>query len=65
MPATSKAQQKAMAIALAARKKEISPKDLYGAALEIYKSDMTNKEIEDFASTGHKSLQEHLTESLI
>ena len=43
MPAVSKKQKTAMCMALAARKG-----DLKGAALEIYNSDMTNKEIEDF-----------------
>lgn len=64
MPSTSKAQQQVMGMALAARRGEINPKDLTGAALEIYKSDMSTKDIEDFAKTKHKSLKEHLQESL-
>lgn len=48
MPATSKAQQRAMCMALAARKGDLEVSKLKGAALEIYKSKMTNKEIEDF-----------------
>ena len=48
MPATSKHQQRAMCMALAARKGDLEVSKLKGAALEIYKSDMTNKEIEDF-----------------
>ena len=48
MPAVSKEQQKAMCMALAARRGDLKVKDLKGAALEIYKSDMTDKQIEDF-----------------
>ena len=48
MPAVSKHQQRAMCMALAARKGDLEVSKLKGAALEIYKSDMTNKEIEDF-----------------
>lgn len=48
MPAKSKEQQTAMRMALAARRGDIEVSKLKGAALEIYKSDMTNKEIEDF-----------------
>ena len=48
MPAKSKEQQTAMRMALAARRGDIEISKLKGAALEIYKSDMTNKEIEDF-----------------
>ena len=48
MPATSKKQATAMRMALAARKGDLEVSKLKGAALEIYKSDMTNKEIEDF-----------------
>ena len=32
--------------------------------LDIVDGDMTNKEIEDFASTPHKSLPQHLKESM-
>lgn len=48
MPAKSKEQQTAMRMALAARRGDLEVSKLKGAALEIYKSDMTNKEIEDF-----------------
>jgi len=64
MPAVSKSQQAAMGMALAARKGEMKVSDLKGAALEIYKSDMTDKEIEDFAATKRKSLKEALREAL-
>ena len=45
MPAKSKAQKTAMCMALAARKGDLEVSKLKGAALEIYNSDMTNKEI--------------------
>jgi hypothetical protein len=32
--------------------------------LDIVDGDMTNKEIEDFAKTSHKSLPQHLKESI-
>lgn len=48
MPAVSKKQKTAMCMALAARKGDLEVSKLKGAALEIYNSDMTNKEIEDF-----------------
>ena len=52
---TSKAQQKAAGAAYAAKKGEIDPSELVGAAKEMYDS-MTKKELEDFASTKHKGL---------
>lgn len=48
MPSTSKKQQTAMCMALAARKGDLKVSELKGAALKIYNSDMTNKQIEDF-----------------
>lgn len=48
MPSISRHQQRAMCMALAARKGELKISDLKGAALEIYNSDMSNKQIEDF-----------------
>lgn len=48
MPSTSKAQQKAMCMAYAARKGKLNKSELKGAALDIYNSDMTDKEIKDF-----------------
>ena len=65
MPAVSKKQQTAMCMALAARKGELEVSKLKGAALEIYNSDMTNKEIEDFTVLKeHVSLSEFLKEGL-
>ena len=73
MPATSKAQQRAMCMALAARKGDLEVSKLKGAALEIYNSDMTNKEIEEFtvmeslrkyANINMKNLKDYINESL-
>lgn len=75
MPATSKKQATAMRMALAARKGDLEVSKLKGAALEIYKSDMTNKEIEDFTvlkehvgiieyiKNDMKDLSQYITES--
>ena len=74
MPAVSKKQKTAMCMALAARKGDLEVSKLKGAALEIYNSDMTNKEIEDFTvlkehvsiseyiKSEMKGLQEYITE---
>jgi len=56
MPAKSEAQQMAFAMALAARRGEIPVSQLKGSALSIYKSKMSNKELEDFAKTKRKGL---------
>ena len=48
MPSTSKNQQRAMCMAYAARKGKLKVGELKGAALDIYKSDMTDSEIKDF-----------------
>lgn len=76
MPAKSKAQKIAMCMALAARKGDLAVSKLKGAALEIYNSDMTNKEIEEFTvlkenniceyieNGNMKSLQQHINETL-
>ena len=63
MPAKSKAQKTAMCMALAARKGDLEVSKLKGAALEIYNSDMTNKEIEEF--TVMESLQAYLNNRLL
>lgn len=57
MPAKSKAQQKAAGAALAAKRGESDKKDLFGASKEMAKS-MTEKELEELASTRRKSLPE-------
>lgn len=50
MPARSKAQQRAAGAALAAKRGETPKSKLKGASREMYES-MTEKELEDFAST--------------
>ncbi|AEQ50451.1 DUF3008 family protein [Pelagibacterium halotolerans] len=55
MPAKSKAQQKAAGAALAAKRGEIPKKELKGASRDMVDS-MTEKELEEFASTKRKDL---------
>ena len=64
MPARSKAQQALFGMALAVRKGEMKRSDVDKNVLDIVDGDMTNKEIEDFAKTSHKSLPQHLKESM-
>lgn len=47
MPATSEKQASAAKMALAAKKGHISPTELYGAALQMYR-DMSVQELEHF-----------------
>ena len=60
MPAKSKAQQKAGGAALAAKRGNIKKSDLKGASKEM-ESSMTEKELEDFASTKRKGKPEHVS----
>jgi hypothetical protein len=55
MPAVSKAQQKAAGAALAAKRGELTVSELKGASKDMYKS-MSEKQLEEFASTRRKSL---------
>jgi hypothetical protein len=64
MPAKSKAQQALFGMALAVRKGEMKRSDVNKEVLDIVDGDMSNKEIEDFAKTSHKSLPQHLKESI-
>ena len=64
MPAKSKSQQRLFGMALAVRRGELKRGEVNDEVLNIVDSDMTDKEIEDFASTPHKGLKEHLLESL-
>lgn len=57
MPAKSQAQQKAAGAALAAKRGEIKKSSLKAASRTMEKS-MTEKELEDFASTKRKGLPE-------
>lgn len=55
MPAQSKAQQRAAGAALSAKRGETKVGDLKGASKDMYDS-MTEKELEDYASTDHDDL---------
>ena len=57
MPAKSKAQQKAAGAALSAKRGETKKSELVGASKDMYES-MSEKELEDFASTKRKNLPE-------
>ncbi|SFB52954.1 DUF3008 family protein [Aliirhizobium terrae] len=59
MPAKSKAQQKAAGAALAAKRGEIKKGELKGASKGMEKS-MSEKQLEDFASTKRKGKPEHV-----
>ena len=64
MPAKSKSQQRLFGMALAVRKGELKKSEVNDAVLGIVNSEMTDKEIEDFAKTKHKGLKEYLKEAL-
>ena len=59
MPAKSKSQQRLFGMALAVRRGEMKRGDVWKEVLDIVDSDMTDKEIEDFAKTKHDKLKEH------
>ncbi len=59
MPAKSKAQQKAAGAALSVKRGEMPVKELKGASRSMYKS-MSEKELDDLASTPHKGKPEHV-----
>ena len=63
MPAKSKSQQRLFGMALAVRRGELKKSEVNDSVLSIVDSDMTDKQIEDFAKT--KGLKEHLLNSLI
>ncbi len=58
MPAKSKAQQQAAGAALSAKRGERSKSSLKGASKEMVES-MTEKELEDLASTKRKGKPKH------
>jgi hypothetical protein len=58
MPAQSKAQQKAAGAALSAKRGDTKVGELKGASKGMYKS-MSEKELEEMASTDRKGLPEH------
>ena len=59
MPAKSKAQQKAAGAALSAKRGDTPKSDLKGASKGMEKS-MTEKELEELASTKRKGKPEHV-----
>jgi len=59
MPAKSKAQQKAAGAALSAKRGEMKKSELKGASRSMVDS-MSEKQLEDFASTKHKGKPEHV-----
>ena len=58
MPAKSKAQQKAAGAALSAKRGDAKVGDLKGASKSMYKS-MSEKELDELASTQRKGKPEH------
>jgi hypothetical protein len=62
MPAKSAAQQKAAGAALAAKRGEIKVSQLQGASKEMYES-MSEKELDEMASTKRKDKPEHVSDS--
>ena len=62
MPAKSKAQQKAAGAALSAKRGEQKVSDLKGASKSMYKS-MSEKELDDMASTKRKGKPDHASKS--
>jgi len=63
MPAASRAQQQAAAIALSAKRGQIHPSKLQGASSEMYNS-MEDSDLEDFASTKHSGLPQYAEQKL-
>jgi hypothetical protein len=62
MPAKSKSQQKAAAMALSAKRGDTKVSDLKGASKSMYDS-MSEKELSDFAETERKGKPEHKHDS--
>jgi hypothetical protein len=62
MPAKSQAQQKAAGAALSAKRGDTKEGELKGASKSMYKS-MSEKELEDLASTKRKGKPEHKSKS--
>jgi hypothetical protein len=60
MPAKSQAQQKAAGAALAAKRGDIKKSTLKGASKSMEKS-MSEKELDDMASTKRKGKPEHVS----
>jgi hypothetical protein len=62
MPAKSKAQQKAAGAALSAKRGDEKVSDLKGASKSMYES-MSEKQLDDMASTKRKGKPEHAAKS--
>jgi Protein of unknwon function (DUF3008) len=62
MPAKSRAQQKAAGAALAAKRGEQKVSELKGASKSMYES-MSEKELEEMASTRRRGMPEHVSKS--
>jgi hypothetical protein len=61
MPAKSKAQQKAAGAALSAKRGDAPKSKLKGASKEMAES-MSEKQLEELASTGRKGKPEHVSD---
>lgn len=61
MPAKSKAQQRAAGAALSAKRGETKVSELQGASKQMYDS-MTEKELDELASTKTEGLPDHVDE---
>ena len=64
MPAKSKAQQKAAGAALSAKRGQSKPTQLKGASRQMYDS-MSEKQLDDFASTKRKGKPDYTPDSPI
>lgn len=62
MPAKSQAQQKAAGAALSAKRGDTKVGELKGASKSMYES-MTEKELDDMASTKRKGKPDHKSKS--
>jgi hypothetical protein len=62
MPAKSKAQQKAAGAALAAKRGDARKSSLKGASKQMYES-MSEKQLDEFASTKRKGKPEHVDDA--
>ncbi|WP_189427102.1 DUF3008 family protein [Devosia pacifica] len=62
MPAKSKSQQKAAGAALSAKRGDTKVSDLQGASKQMYES-MSEKELDDMASTEREGKPEHNSKS--
>lgn len=64
MPAKSKAQQRLFGMALAVRRGEMKRGEANKEILDLVDSDISDKDLEDFAKTPHKGLRDHIQEAL-